>query len=138
MRFCLIDGFLDSFSCGLGQIHGHASRASFVGPRLYSCDAFIGSSHVVPLRASCHFFNNHTRSFPRVNISRHASKDETSFLNQNLHHADPHDKLSTIIGDVSKSWVSKYLPTNPLGSKTQTSLSLSIVTCRMEVLGWRT
>jgi hypothetical protein len=30
-----------------------------------------------------------------------------------LHHANPHDKLSIIIGDVSKSWVPKYLPTNP-------------------------
>jgi hypothetical protein len=37
---------------------------------------------------------------------------------------------------VSKSWVLKYLPTNPLGSKTQTSLSL--VTCRVEVLRWWT
>jgi hypothetical protein len=39
---------------------------------------------------------------------------------------------------VSKSWVPKYLPTNPLGSKTQTSLSLSLVTFRMEIFGWRT
>jgi hypothetical protein len=34
---------------------------------------------------------------------------------------------------VSKSWVPKYLPTNPLGSKTQTSLSLSL----LSHLGWR-
>jgi hypothetical protein len=40
-----------------------------------------------------------------------------------LHHANPHDKLSIIIGDVSKSWVPKYLPINPLGSKTWTFLS---------------
>jgi hypothetical protein len=30
MRFLLIDGFLDSFSCGLGQVYGLASRVSFV------------------------------------------------------------------------------------------------------------
>jgi hypothetical protein len=34
-----------------------------------------------------------------------------------MYHANPHDKLNTIIGDVSKSWVPKYLPTNPLGFK---------------------
>jgi hypothetical protein len=56
MRFHLIDGFLVSFSCGLERVHGHASRASFVGPRPCSCDASIGSSHIVPLRDSCHFF----------------------------------------------------------------------------------
>jgi hypothetical protein len=33
MRFHLFDGFLDSFSCGLGRVRGHVSRASFVGPR---------------------------------------------------------------------------------------------------------
>jgi hypothetical protein len=32
MRFRLIDGFLDSLSCGLGRVLGLASRASFVGP----------------------------------------------------------------------------------------------------------
>jgi hypothetical protein len=71
------------------------------------------------------FYNKHTRSFLRANTSRHASKGDskTSFLNQILHHANPHDKLSTIIGDVSKSWVPKYLPTNPLGSKTWRFLS---------------
>jgi hypothetical protein len=68
MRFHLFDRFLDSFSCGLGHIRGHASRASFVGPRLCPCDASIGSSHVVPLRDSRHFSNDHTHSFPRVNI----------------------------------------------------------------------
>jgi hypothetical protein len=99
MRFCLIDGFLDSFSCRLGWVHGHASRASFLHPQLYSSDAFIGSSHVVPLRASHHFFNNHTHSFPRVNISRQASKveSETSFSNQILHLANPHDKLCIFV-----------------------------------------
>jgi hypothetical protein len=49
MRFHLFDGFLDSLSYGLWRVRGHASIASFVGPRLYSCDAFIGSSYIVPL-----------------------------------------------------------------------------------------
>jgi hypothetical protein len=74
-----------------------ASRASFVGPRLCPCDASIGSFHVVPFRDSCHFSNDHTRSFPRVNISRHVSNSKTSFLNQILHHANPHDRLSTFV-----------------------------------------
>jgi hypothetical protein len=38
------------------------------------------------------------------------------FMNQILHLANPHDKLSALC--VSKSWVPKYLSTNPLGSKT--------------------
>jgi hypothetical protein len=38
-----------------------------------------------------------------------------------LHLANTHDKLSALY--VSKSWVPKYSLTNPLGSKTQTSLS---------------
>jgi hypothetical protein len=52
-----------------------------VGPRLCSCDVSIGSSHVVPLRASRRFSNNHTCSFPQVNISQHPSKGDskTSF-----------------------------------------------------------
>jgi hypothetical protein len=69
----------------------------------------------------------------------HASKgvSNTSFSNQNLHLASPHDKLSALC--VSKSWVPKYLSTNPLGSKTQTFFfSLSLVICRKEDSGWRT
>jgi hypothetical protein len=99
MRFHLIDGFLDFFSCGLGRVHRHAAGASFVGPRLCPCDASIGSSHVVPLRDSRHFSNDRTRSFPQVNISRHVSKGDskTSFSNQNLHLTNPHDKLSTFM-----------------------------------------
>jgi hypothetical protein len=84
----------------VARVHGHNSRISFVGPRLCSCDAFIGSSHVVPSRDSHHFSNDRTRSFPRVNISRHVSKggcSNTSFSNQILHLANPHDKLSTFV-----------------------------------------
>jgi hypothetical protein len=81
-----------------------------------------------PIEILIIFSNDHTRSFPRVNISSHASKGDlkTSFLNQILHHVDPHDKLSIIIGDISKLWAHKYLATNPLGSKTRTFLSSHI------------
>jgi hypothetical protein len=48
-----------------------------------------------------------------------------SFMNQILHLANPHDKLSTLC--VSKSWVPKYSLTNSLGSKTWTSLSLYLL-----------
>jgi hypothetical protein len=98
MRFCPIDGFLDSLSCGLGWVHGHASRASFVGPRLCHCDASIGFSHVVPCRDSRHFSNDCTRSFLEL-IFRHVSKGDsnTSFLNQILHLANPHDMLSIFV-----------------------------------------
>jgi hypothetical protein len=83
MRFRLLNGFFDSLSCGLGRVHEHASRASFVGPRLCPCDVSIGSSHVVPLIDSCHFSNDRTHSFLRVNILRHVSKGDskTSFSN---------------------------------------------------------
>jgi hypothetical protein len=30
MRFHLFDGFIDSFSCGLGRVRGHVSRASLL------------------------------------------------------------------------------------------------------------
>jgi hypothetical protein len=57
-----------------------------------------------------------------------------SFMNQILHLANPHDKLSALC--VSKFWVPKYSLSNPLGSKTWTSLSLVI--CRKEDSEWRT
>jgi hypothetical protein len=47
--FVRFNGFIDSFSCGLGRVCRHSYRPFFVGPRLCSCDASIGSSHVVPL-----------------------------------------------------------------------------------------
>jgi hypothetical protein len=45
------------------------------------------------------FSNDCTCSFPQVNISWHASKcdSKTSFSNQILHLANPHDKLSTFV-----------------------------------------
>jgi hypothetical protein len=138
MRFCLIGGLLDSFSCGLGRVHGHASGASFVGPRLCPCDASIGSSYVVRLRDSCHFSNDCTRSFPRVNISRHVSKGDskTSFSNQILHLSNPHDKLSIFVMYPSHGFPSIYrlTPWNPR----LRHLSLSLVICRKEDSGWRT
>jgi hypothetical protein len=53
-----------------------------------------------------------------------------SFINQILHLANPHDKLSALC--VSKSRVPKYSLTNPLGFKTWTSLS-----CHMQDGGVR-
>jgi hypothetical protein len=98
MRFLLIDGFLDSFSCGLGRVRGHVSRASFVGTQLCYCDAFIGSYHDVRLRVSHCFPIDRTCSFLEL-IFRHVSKGDsnTSFLNQILHLPNPHDKLSTFV-----------------------------------------
>jgi hypothetical protein len=57
---------------------------------------------------------------------------KTSFSNQILHIANPHDKLSTFMMYPSLGFQS--LPTYPLGSKTRTSLSLSLslVICRKE------
>jgi hypothetical protein len=77
IRFHLFDGFLDTFSCGLGRVRGHVSRASFVGPQFCSCDSFIGSSHVVPFRYSSHVSNDCTHSFPRVNTFRYVSKGDS-------------------------------------------------------------
>jgi hypothetical protein len=98
IRFHRFDGFLDSLCCGLGWVRGHASRASFVGPRICSCDAFIGHSHVVPFRDSYHFSNDCTRSFLEL-IFWHVSKGDsnTSFLNQILHLTNSHDKLTTFV-----------------------------------------
>jgi hypothetical protein len=98
LRLYLFDRFFDSFFCRLGRVRGHTSRASSVGPRLCSCVAFICPSYVVPFRDSHHFSNVITRSFPRVNI-RHASKcdSKTSFSNQILHLANPHDELSAFV-----------------------------------------
>jgi hypothetical protein len=112
MRFHLIDGFLNSFSCGLGQVNEHASRASFVSPRPCPCDASISSSHIVPLRDSHHFSTNYTHSFPRLNISQHVSKGDskTSFSNQILHLTNPHDKLSIFVMYPSHGFPSIYRP----------------------------
>jgi hypothetical protein len=48
--------------------------------------------------------------FPRVNILRHVSKGDsrTSFSNQNLHLANPHDKLNTFVLYLSLGFPSIY------------------------------
>jgi hypothetical protein len=116
MRFCLIDGFLDSLSCGLGRVHGHASRASFVGPWLCLCDASIASSHVVPFRDSCFFCNDCLILFLEL-FFWHVSKGDSNntFLNQILPLANPHDKLSTFVlypslGFPSIYWITLWDP----------------------------
>jgi hypothetical protein len=117
------DGFYDSFSSGLGHGCGHASSASCVGPRLASHDASIGSSHKT-LGDVCLFAHGSSRFSSRVVLSRDASKGVSKLhLNQYLHHANPHDKLSTPFMLVTKSWVPKYKLANPSGSKTRASLS---------------
>jgi hypothetical protein len=75
------------------------SRDSFVGPRLCSYDAFIGSSHIVPLRASHRFVLIITLGLFFELISHDMFLMETQwllFMNQILHLANPHDKLSTL------------------------------------------
>jgi hypothetical protein len=108
------------------------SRDSFVGPWLCSCDVSFGSSYVDPLRAYRRFVLIITPALFFELISHGMLFRGTQwllFMNQILHLANPHDKLSAFC--VSKSWVSKYLSTNPLGSKTWTSLSL------FSYAGWR-
>jgi hypothetical protein len=57
-------------------------------------------------------------------------------MNQNLHRANPHDKLSALC--ISKSWVPSIYRLTLWGSKTWTSLSLSLIICRKEDSRWRT
>jgi hypothetical protein len=98
MRFRLIDGFLDSFSYGLGWVHGHASTTSFVGPWLCPCDASIGSSHGVPFRDSHHFSNDCLILFLELTFWHiYKGDSNTLFSNQILHLANPHDVLSTFV-----------------------------------------
>jgi len=122
-----IDGFFDSFSSGLGHDHGHVSSACCVGPRHVSHGACVGS----PLRPSghrCLFASGSTRSSYRVAPLRRASLgvSSSSDSNQHLHHANPHDKLSTPFTHVAKSWVPKSMLANPLGSKARTCLSSGV------------
>jgi hypothetical protein len=74
------------------------SRDSFVGPRLCSCDAFIGSSHIVPLR-SRRFSNDCFAPF--FELISHGVLFRWArwllFMNQILHLTNPHDKLSIFV-----------------------------------------
>jgi hypothetical protein len=88
------DGFYHSFSSDLGHDHGHASSASCVGPWHVSHGACIGSSYKT-LGDACLFANGTTRSVSWVVLLRNASKGVSKLhLNQHLHHANPHDKMS--------------------------------------------
>jgi hypothetical protein len=71
-------------------------------------------------------------------VFRHASKGDsnTSFLNQILHLANPHDKLSTFVLYPSLGFPSIHRLT--LWNSRLGHLSLSLFTYRMETLGWRT
>ena len=120
----LVDGFYGSFSNGLGHDRGQVSSASCVDPQHGSHGACVGSS-LKTSRDHCLFANSSSCSSYRVASLRYDSKSvsKSSHLNQYLHHANPHDKLSTSFTRMAKSWVSKYMLANPSGSKTRTSLS---------------
>jgi hypothetical protein len=98
MIFHLLMDSLTPFSSGLGRAHGHAFRASFVGPRYCPCNDSFSSSHVVPFRDFRRFSNDCLVLFLKL-IFWHVSKRDsnTSFFNEILHLANPHDKLSTFM-----------------------------------------
>jgi hypothetical protein len=68
----------------------------------------------------CLFACGSTKFSSWVAPLRHGSKSvrKPFHLNQHLHHANPHDKLSALLMRVTKYWISKYVLTNPLGSRT--------------------
>jgi hypothetical protein len=113
----------------MGRVRGHVSRVSFLVHDFVLVMLLLVLLMLVLWEPLFVFFLYHTRSFLRAYISLHASYGDSmaSFMNQILHPANPHDMLSALC--VSKSWVPKYSLTNPLGSKTWTSLSLS---CHMQ------
>jgi hypothetical protein len=98
MRFHLLMDSLTPLSSGLGRVHGHAFRASSVGPRSCPCNDSFSSSHVVPYRDSRRFSNDCLVLFLEL-IFWHVSKRDsnTSFLNQILHLTNSHDKLSAFV-----------------------------------------
>ena len=119
-----IDGFFDFFSSGFGHARRRDSNAFLVGLRHDPYGASVGSSHN-SMGGHRLFTIDCTCSSPRVASSLHAIKGDlkTSLLNQQLHHANSHDKLGSSFTRVSKSWVPKYMLANPSGSKTQICLS---------------
>jgi hypothetical protein len=94
MRF---DGFLNSLSCGLGRVRGYISRASLLVHDFVLVMLLLVL--LMSLRASRRFVLIITRSFLRAYISCHAFYGDSmaSFMNQILHLANPHDKLSTFV-----------------------------------------
>ena len=87
--------------------------------------ACVGSSQKI-LGGHCLFSRRDSR-FPRVSPMRHASKDVSkNVLNQHLHPANPRIITHASRGCVTKSWVPKFCPANPLGSKTRLSRSSSV------------
>ena len=119
-----VDGFYDTLSSELGHDRGHASNAFCVGPRHASHGASVGSSPKIS-GGHCLSTCGSTRSSSRVAPLRDSFKSvwKSSHLNQHLHHANPHDKLSASFTCVTKYWIPKYVLANPLGSKTRSFLS---------------
>jgi hypothetical protein len=129
MRFHFIDGFLDSFSCGLGRVRGRASKASFilvmlllVLPMLFPWEILIIFLMIaLVLFLELIFCGMFLRETERLHFWSKFCILLTSMI-------------SWVHLCVSKSCVPKYLPTNPLESKTRTSpLSLSL----LSHVGWR-
>ena len=120
-----VDGFYDAFSGELGHDRGHASSSSCVGPRHASHGACCVGSSPKTVGDHCLFARSSTCSSSRVAPLRHGSKSisKSCHLNRHLHHANPHDKLRASFTHVTKFWIPKYMLTNPLGSKTRSSLS---------------
>jgi hypothetical protein len=142
MRFHLFDGFIDSFSCGLdftflmdSLTPFHVGWDEFVDIFLELLCwftilflwCFFGSSYVGPLRSSRRFVRIITLAPFFELISHGMLLIGTQWL---LLWTKFCILLTLIINwvlcVVSRSWVLKYLPTNPLGSKTWISLSCHI------------
>jgi hypothetical protein len=115
-----VDRFYDTLSSELDHARGHAFSASCVGPRHVSRGVRVGSSPMTS-KDLCLFSYGSTRFSSRVAPLRHDSKSVRNpfHSNRHLHHANPHDKLSTSFTRVTKYWIPKYVLANPLGSKTR-------------------
>jgi hypothetical protein len=119
-----VDRFYDTLSSELDHAPGHATSASFVGPRHVSHGVLVGSSPTTS-KDHCLFSYGSTQFSSRVAPLRHDSESARNpfHSNQHLHHANPLDKLSASLTRVTKYWIPKYVLANPLGSKARSSLS---------------
>jgi hypothetical protein len=99
MRFHLIDGFLAPCLAGWDEFMDMLLELLLLVHDFVLVMLLLVLLMLFSLELLTVSFFNHTRSFSRVNIYRHVSKggSKTSFSNQNLHLANPHDKLSTFV-----------------------------------------
>jgi hypothetical protein len=95
--FVRFDGLFNSFSCGLGWVCGHVSRAFLLVHNLVFVMLLLVLLILFPWDLVA-FSNDCTHSFPRINISAcFYGGLKYSFSNQILHLANPRDKLSTFV-----------------------------------------